>query len=100
MEPPLSAFPLTVLEKSSRHCAPQRMSALNTTAAFWYKVVRNIAGTVRMICREMTPAWRTLLTWLTQLSTATLAQRKHKDDLQLIATRCFPWPQCWQRYSR
>ena len=38
----------------------------------------------------MTPSWRTLLTWLTQLSTATLAQRKHQEDLQLIATTCFP----------
>jgi hypothetical protein len=47
----------------------------------------------------MTPSWSTLLTWLTQLSTYTLAQRKHKEDLQLIATRCVPWPQCWQRYS-
>src|SRR5713101_6844455 len=65
MEPPRSALPLTVLKKSSRHCAPQRMNALNTTAAFWYKGVRNIAGTVRRICREMTPAWRAWLTWLT-----------------------------------
>jgi len=32
---PRSALPLTVLKKSSRHCAPQRMNALNTTAAFW-----------------------------------------------------------------
>jgi hypothetical protein len=33
--PPRSALPLTSLEKSSRHGAPQRMNALNTTAAFW-----------------------------------------------------------------
>ena len=80
MEPPLSAFPLTVLEKSSRHGAPQRINALNTTAALWEKVGRNIAGTVSMMCREITPAWRALLTWLTQVSTWTVAQRKHSDD--------------------
>ncbi len=51
MEPPLSALPLTVLEKSSRHGAPQRMNALNMTAACWEKVVRTIAGTVRMLWR-------------------------------------------------
>ena len=51
MEPPLRAFPLTVLEPSSRHGAPQRINALNTTAALWEKVGRNIAGTVSMMCR-------------------------------------------------
>jgi hypothetical protein len=56
------------------------MNALNKTAAFWEKVVRNIAGTVRMMCREIKPSWRTVLTWLTQLSTETVAQRKPKDD--------------------
>jgi len=66
------------------------MNALNTTAAFWYKGVRNIAGTVRMICREMPPAWRAWLTWLTQLSTWTWAQRQHRADVQLIATRWVP----------
>ena len=75
------------------------MNALNTTAAFWEKVVRNIAGTVRMMCREITPAWSTWLTWLTQLSTYTLAHRQHKDDVQRIDTRGFPWPQCRQRYA-
>jgi hypothetical protein len=35
-----------------------------------------------------------------QLSTETWAQRKHKADLPRIATRCFPWPHCRQRYSR
>src|SRR6266542_1888526 len=99
MEPPLSAFPLTVLEKSSRQCAPQRINALNTTAALWEKVVRNIAGTVRMMCREITPSWSIVLTWLTQLSTWTLAHRKHNEDLQLIATRWVPWPHCRQRYA-
>jgi len=38
------------------------MNALNTTAAFWEKDVRNIAGTVRMICRYITPSWRIWLT--------------------------------------
>jgi len=38
----------------------------------------------------MTPLWSILLTWLTQLATATLAQRKHKEDWQLIATLGFP----------
>ncbi len=90
MEPPRSALPLTVRKKSSRHGAPQRMNALNTTAAFWYKGVRNIAGTVRMLCREMTPAWRAWLTWLTQWSTWTLAQRQHRADVQRIATRWVP----------
>ena len=28
----------------SRQYAPQRMNALNSTIAFWEKVVRNIAG--------------------------------------------------------
>jgi hypothetical protein len=76
----MSAFPLTVLEKSSRHGAPQRIHALNTTAAFWEKGVRHMAGTVRMMWREITPAWSIVLTWLTQLSTETVAHRKHKDD--------------------
>src|SRR5712691_4516528 len=42
----------------------------------------------------MTPAWRAWLTWLTQLSTWTLAHRKHSADLQLMATWCVPWPHC------
>jgi hypothetical protein len=63
------------------------------------KVVRNIAGTVRIMCRESTPSCRALLTWLTQWSTETLAHRKHNDDLQRIATRCLPWPPCRQRYA-
>jgi hypothetical protein len=51
MEPPLSALPLMVLEKSSRHCTPQRINVLNKSAAFWEKIVRNMAGTVRMMWR-------------------------------------------------
>jgi hypothetical protein len=38
------------------------MNALTTAAAFWEKVARHIAGTVRMMCREITPSWRTWLT--------------------------------------
>src|SRR5262249_8384591 len=34
-----------------------------------------------------------------QLSTWTLAQRKHSADLQLIATRWAPWPHRRQRYA-
>src|SRR6266705_375342 len=34
-----------------------------------------------------------------QVSTETLAQRKHNDDLQLIDTRCVPSPHCRHRYS-
>jgi hypothetical protein len=45
----------------------------------WYKVVRNIAGTVNMMCRSIPPSWRALLTWLTPLSTWTWAQRKRSD---------------------
>jgi len=56
MEPPRRALPLTVREQSSQHGAPQRLHALNTTAACWYQGVRNSAGTVRRIGREMTPA--------------------------------------------
>jgi len=42
------------------------MNALHRTAAVWEKVVWNIAGTVRMMWRESTPVWRTVLTGLTQ----------------------------------
>jgi hypothetical protein len=48
---------------------PQRINALNTTTALWSKVVRNMAGTVRMMCRSITPSWRTWRTWLTQSTT-------------------------------
>jgi hypothetical protein len=63
------------------------MHALPTSAALWSKVVRNMAGTVRMLCRSITPAWSLWLTWLTQLATETVAHRTHKDDGQRIATR-------------
>jgi hypothetical protein len=69
LEPPLSPLPLTVLEQSSRHYPPQRMHALKKTAAFWEQVVRNMAGTVRMMGRTMPPAWSLVLTGLPQLST-------------------------------
>ena len=100
MEPPLSALPLTALEKSSRHWTPQRLNALNNTGAWWSKVVRNMAGTVRMMWREIPPSWSIWLTWLTQLSTETLAHRQHNDDVPLSGTRCFPWPHCRPRYAR
>src|SRR6266853_5704710 len=83
----------------SRPCAPQRLNALNTTAAFWSKGVRHSAGTVRMLCREMTPTWRAWLTCLTQVSTWTLAQRQHSADWQRSAPRWVPWPHRRQRYA-
>ena len=49
MEPPCSALPLTALNTSSMHWTPQRIKALSKTAALWEKVVRNMAGTVRII---------------------------------------------------
>jgi hypothetical protein len=57
MDPPLSAWPLTSLKKSSRHGTPHRLNVLNKTAALWQKVVRNMAGTVKMMWREITPSW-------------------------------------------
>jgi len=99
MEPPRSALPRTSLEKASRHGTPQRRKALNTTAACWEHVVRHIAGTVRMIGREIPPSWRTWLTGLTQCSTETLAPRQHRDDGQRSAPRWGPSPHCRQRDS-
>jgi hypothetical protein len=56
------------------------MHALQTTAACWSQGVRHIAGTVRMLWREITPSWSIVLTWLPQFSTWTLAHRKHSED--------------------
>ena len=79
LAPPLSALPLTALSKSSRHGTPHRLNALNTTAAFWEQGVRHSAGTVRMRCRALPPAWSRVLTWLTQFSTWTVAHRQHHE---------------------
>jgi hypothetical protein len=79
MAPPWSALPRTVLEHSSRHGAPQRMPALPRTAACWEQGVRNLAGTVRMLGRSITPVWRTWLTWLSQWSPYPFAPRPQKD---------------------
>src|SRR4029450_11236059 len=72
LEPPWRAWPLTVLEQSSRHCPPQRLNARNKTAAFLEKVVRHSAGTVRMLGRYITPSCGTLGTWRTQVAAETL----------------------------
>ena len=88
-----------MLEKASQHGAPHRLKALSTPAAFCSKVLRNIAGTVSMLCREMTPSCSTWLTGLPQLSAYTLAQRQPREDGQRSATTGVPWPQSTQRYS-
>jgi hypothetical protein len=49
--------------------------------------------------REIPPSCRTLLTWLPQWSTETLAHRQPNDDFQRLATRGVPWPQGRQRYA-
>ena len=61
MAPPLRAWPLPSRSQSARQGAPQRLPARTTTAACWEQVGRHMAGTVRLLCREMPPAWRTWL---------------------------------------
>jgi hypothetical protein len=56
--PPVSALPLPRREKASRHWAPPRLTALQTPAARWSKVIRHMARTLRRMGREMTPAGR------------------------------------------
>jgi hypothetical protein len=47
----------------------------------------------------MTPAWRTWLPCLPQWSPAPGAQRKPTEDVQRLATRGLPSPQCQPRYA-
>jgi len=97
MAPPLRALPLTARAQASRPGTPQRRNARHTTAALGSKVVRHLAGTVRLRGRESTPSGRTWLPWLPQGSTETWAHRQPNEDVPRRATRGVPGPHGQQR---
>jgi|SRR5215467_7657487 len=81
----------------SRPGPPQRLHALTPSAALWSQVVRHLAGTVRLLGRELPPTGRLWLPCLTQWSPSTVAHRPPRDAVPRSAPTGCPGPPGRQR---